>query len=115
MIEKDPTTYTVLTYFWVFALAFWGGVVSFLSKIKQGAVRAFNITEFFGEICTSGLSGLLTFYLCELSQTPPLMTAVLVAISGHMGTRIIFLLEQYLEQKAKNVLNIDLGDSKDEV
>jgi hypothetical protein len=43
------------------------------------------------------------------------MTAVLVAISGHMGTRVIFLLEQYLEQKAKNVLNIDLGDSKDEV
>jgi hypothetical protein len=43
------------------------------------------------------------------------MTAVLVAISGHMGTRVIFLLEQYLEQKANDVLHIKLGEDKDEV
>lgn len=98
MLEKDPATYDLLTYAWVFVLSAWGGAVNFMTKLKRGHVRAFNIVEFLGELFISAFSGLLTFYLCEASNIGRLHEAVLVAISGHMGARLIILFERYLER-----------------
>jgi len=76
MPEKDPTTYTLMTYGWVVLLATWGGIVSFIRKIKAGESRPNNIMEFVGEIVTSGFAGVITFYLCEASSMSPLLTAL---------------------------------------
>lgn len=101
MIEppKDPFSYSVLTYVWVLALSALGGVVSFYGKIKSGAARAFNITEFMGELFTSGFAGLLTFWLCESAGLDKLLSAVLIGISGHMGSRAIFAIEKWATEK----------------
>ena len=98
-MEKDPTSYSLLTYLWVFGLSSLGGVVSFLNKIKKGHARAFNIAEFMGEIATSAFAGVITFWLCENSGISPLMTAALVGVSGHMGSRAILLFEEWLAKK----------------
>lgn len=98
MPEKDPTSYTLLTYAWVIALSFVGGMVSFTRKVRDGVARKFNFTEFIGEIVTSGFVGVITFWLCEWSGVHPLLTAALVGISGHMGSRAIFKLEQLVER-----------------
>lgn len=98
-MDKDPLTYSLITYGWVLGLAIWGGLVNFYHKSKKGMVRAWNVTEFIGEIATSALSGIITFYLCEIAQTPQLLSAVFIAVSGHMGSRLIFLLEKRLENK----------------
>lgn len=103
MPYKDPTNYTLITYAWITVLACWGGVVNFIGKIKRGDTKPFNITELIGEMVTSAFSGLITFYLCELSMTPPLLTAVLVAISGHMGARAIFMIEKAFASKFKSL------------
>ena len=97
--SKDPTTYGLLTYMWVFGLSSWGGFVSFMRKRRQGVARPFNIAEFFGEIATSAFAGVLTFYLAESAGLPQLMTAAMVAISGHMGGRAVFLIERWMERK----------------
>jgi hypothetical protein len=99
MPEKDPTNYSFVTYGWVMLLSAWGGLVSFLRKQKAGKVRAFNITEFLGELMTSALAGLITFWLCEWSNTSPLLSAALIAISGHMGSRALFQFESWAESK----------------
>lgn len=99
MIEKDPTNYGWLTYAWVFALAMLGGVVNFTRKLHEGSARAFNVTEFVGELVTSGFAGLLTFWLCEAADINRLMSAVLIGISGHMGSRAIFSIEKWAEDK----------------
>lgn len=99
MIEKDPTNYSFLTYSWVFALAMLGGVVSFMRKLQQGHVRAFNIAEFIGEIMTSAFAGVLTFWMCEHASLSPLVTAALVGVAGHMGSRAIFLFEDWLAKQ----------------
>ena len=99
MIEKDPTSYSVLTYAWVLGLAMCGGVVSFMRKLRTGTVRAFNVTEFIGEIVTSGFTGVLTFWLCEAGNIDPLVSAALVGISGHMGSRAILHLEQWAQSR----------------
>lgn len=99
MLEKDPTSYSFLTYSWVFALAILGGVVNFMRKLSQGQARIFNLAELVGEIVTSGFAGVLTFWLCENAGIAPLVTAALVGISGHMGSRALFLFEDFLKSK----------------
>ena len=99
MPEKSPETYSFLTYGWVFALAILGGVVSFMRKLQTGHTRVFNLIEFIGEIVTSAFAGVLTFWMCEHSGLSPLVTAAFVGISGHMGSRAIFMAEGWLAKQ----------------
>lgn len=102
-MEKDPLTYSTLTYLWVLILAAIGGAVNFIQKLKAGTARAFNLTELFGELMTSGFAGLLTFWLCEAAELNKLISAVLIGISGHMGSRAIFRLEKWAEDKFESL------------
>lgn len=99
MIEKDPTSYSLLTYSWVFCLAILGGIVNFMRKLQTGQTRIFNIVELVGEIVTSGFAGVICFWLAENAGLAPLITAALVGISGHMGSRALFLFEDFLKSK----------------
>lgn len=90
---KDPSSYSLITYAWVLLLSAWGGMVAFLKRVREGHTQALNLVELVGEICTSAFTGLVTFFLCEAAHFQPLWTAVMVAISGHMGARAIFVLE----------------------
>lgn len=98
-VVKDPTSYSWLAYAWVVLLSMWGGAVSFYQKVKNGTTDKWSITELVGELITSAFSGVMAFYLCEFGGLPPLLTAVCVAISGHMGARGIFMLEQVVKKK----------------
>ncbi len=99
MPEKDPTTYSLLTYGWVLLLASWGGVANYIRKVKSGQSEKFSFLEVAGEILISGFTGVLTFWLCELAAFHPLLTAAFVGISGHMGSRAIALLEDQFKRK----------------
>jgi len=99
MIEKDPTSYSILTYAWVFGLAILGGIVSFMRKLQAGHAKVFNIVEFIGEIVTSAFAGVIAFWLCENAGFSPLATASIVGVCGHMGSRTIFLFEGWLAKQ----------------
>jgi hypothetical protein len=99
MPEKDPTSYTLLTYAWVTVLSAWGGLVNFLGRVKSGEARAFNFIELIGELFTSAFAGVLTFWMCEASGMNGLVTAALVGISGHMGSRAILELERLAQSR----------------
>lgn len=101
MPEKDPTHYGFITYTLVSILAAWGGIVNWIRKRKAGDTRPFNFTELIGEIITSAFAGVLTFWLCEWSGVPPLLTAAMIGISGHMGSRAIFQMEKWAESRLK--------------
>lgn len=102
MIDKDPTSYSLVTYLWVFLLAMLGGIVNFMRKLQAGHARVFNMVEFIGEIVTSAFAGVITFWLCENAGFSPLVTAAFVGISGHMGSRAIFMFENWLKNKFPN-------------
>lgn len=103
--EKDPTTYGLITYLWVTGLAAWGGLVSFYRKVQSGEARAFNVVELIGEIATSAFSGLITFWLCEAAQIDALVTASLVGISGHMGSRALYQFERWAQVRIDTARN----------
>lgn len=98
MPEKDPANYTFITYGWVIFLSTWGGLVSFLRKVKSGEAKASNIMELIGELVTSSFAGMITFFLCQKAGFDGVTTAALVGISGHMGTRAVFIMEQIIEK-----------------
>lgn len=102
MPEKDPQNYALLTYLWVFLLSAWGGLVSFINKVKTGETRRFNVIELIGELCTSAFAGVLTFWACEHANLAPLLTAAFVGISGHMGSRAIFNMEKFFDRWTMN-------------
>lgn len=97
-----PESYPLATYAWVIVLSVWGGVANFLRKCREGKARAFNIVEFIGEVVSSALAGLITFFLAESSHINQVMTAAMVAVSGHMGTRLLFHFERMAEEKLRS-------------
>jgi len=105
MIEKDPSTYPLLTYLWVIGLSVFSGFASFMRNLKKGRARVFNIVEFVGEIASSALAGLITFWLCQESNVSQLMTAVFVAVSGHMGSKALNMFEEWAEKRFPDLAN----------
>lgn len=99
--ERNPFDFSVFTYVWVMSLSALGGVVNFSRKMREGQVRAFNVTEFIGELVTSAFAGLLTFWMCKGAGIDDLYAAVLIGISGHMGSRAIFGLERWMQSWAQ--------------
>ena len=97
MPEKDPQSYSILTYTWVVGLSIWAGSVSYIRKLRTGL--RFSLMEFIGEVVTSGFVGLLTYWLCEYAGIEEPLTPVLVGISAHMGSRAIWALENILMRR----------------
>ena len=109
MLDRDPTSYDLITYGWVIALSLWSGLVSYHNKVKQGIVKVISLTELLGDLAASTLVGVLTFYMCELAEIEKLQAAVLISIAAHTGSRALFLYEKYWEIKA-NWLSKKLSD-----
>lgn len=105
MPDKDPSNFTLLTYAWVIAISSWGGIVNFHTKLRAGIARPFNVVELIGEIVTSAFVGVVTFWLCEAAGFQHLVTAALVAITGHMGSRALFQFEKWVETKLRKTLD----------
>jgi len=93
MPEKDPLSYTLLTYAWVFGLSVFGGVAAYIRKVRAGIVSRFSLIELIGEMVISAFVGVMTFYFCESGDISPVLSAALIGIASHMGSRAIFIFE----------------------
>ena len=114
---KDvPTVYLWLTCLWVFTISMCGGIVGFLRKRNNGK-RPFSFFELIGELCISGFVGLLTFFLCYWSGIFKLgvgldeqlrsaaITAFLVGMASHMGSRALAIFEQMTVKKLERLMD----------
>jgi hypothetical protein len=97
--DRDPLEIPLRQYAYLLGIALLGGLVSWYSKVQAGAMRAWSLTALIGELATSAFAGLLAFWLCAWSGTPQLVTAALVGIAGHMGTRAIAAFEQWAQER----------------
>lgn len=94
----DPAL--LATYAWVIGVSMLGGIASFYGKVKSGHARWVNLGEFLGELVTSAIAGLITYWFCRAAGVNEWWMAAFVAIAGHMGTRALFMLEKVLERWA---------------
>lgn len=86
---------------WMIGISVAGGIVSFVQKVKAGKARPFNLVELAGEMFISAFVGIVTFWICKYYGVNEYLTAAGVAISGHMGARVLFIMENWIERKAK--------------
>ncbi len=100
---KDPLDFPLQQYAFLLGVALLGGLVSWYSKVRSGAVHAWNLMHLIGELATSAFAGLIAFWLCAWLGTPPLITAALVGISGHMGTRAIATFEGWAARRFASI------------
>lgn len=117
MSEKIPFFTTIadlLTYAWVLGLATLGGAASFVRRVRNGEAKYSNIIELIGELVVSAFAGLVTFFLCRSAAFDEMLTAAFIAISGHMGTRIIFIFEAYLVKRFGLNSTCELPKTEDE-
>lgn len=96
MPEKEPENIgwliQTIPFLFAIALSCLGGVVNYLNRIDKTGV-AFSFLRLTLEIITSGFVGIVSFMLCDAADFGWSYTAAIVAISGHMGTRALFLFE----------------------
>ena len=96
MPEKDPNNTALfvewlrqfMPYLSTFFLSTWGGVVNHITTLRNGR-KKFQLKELLFDLVISTFAGLITFYFCRSAGISETMSAVLIAISGHMGTRAI--------------------------
>lgn len=79
--QAGPYVYTIF-------LSTWGGIVNYVTRVRQGGTK-FNLRDLVYDLVVSTFAGLLTYMLCEASNVSGPTSAILIAISGHMGTRAI--------------------------
>lgn len=84
---------------WMAGVAAAGALLSFHQKVKAKKSRWVNITELVGEMVVSSVVGIVTFWICKGYGVNEWLTAAGVAIAGHMGSRAIFLAEQWVENR----------------
>lgn len=108
MPNNDPQNYSFITYAWVFGMAMLGGVAHNVKKLKDGTLSRFSFSELLGDLIISGFLGVVTFFLCEYAGLDKLLTAALIGISSHQGTRGIYFIEELIARRLK----IDIKDEK---
>jgi hypothetical protein len=74
-------------------LSCWGGIVSYLQRIRLKHHK-FSFIELCFDLSISSFAGLLTYFFCQYAKVGGEMSAILIAVSGHMGTRAIASFER---------------------
>jgi hypothetical protein len=87
----------VFTWGWVCALSAWGGAVSYFHHMDKHGLK-FSLFRLAIDVWTSAFVGVLTYLLCQAAGISEGITAAMVGVSGHMGTRALFMLERKYEK-----------------
>lgn len=88
MLDKNPFTEPPSTYLYAIGLAILGGLVKYLNNSDK-----FRPWVLVRDLVTAGFCGLLTFWACEWMNIEGPLSAILIATSGLMGTRLLRELE----------------------
>lgn len=117
-MEEKPKfewlSYPWHTYFFVVFFSVWGGIVNLIQRYRMAKNRRFSLTESIGELTISAFAGMLTYYICEAFKLPEPLMAAFVGISGHMGSRIIYVFESWMKEKLSSYLGITKPNSNSE-
>lgn len=96
---KDPST--VPGYLLV-AVAFWGGLVSFLTRTKfRGVPLRTHLLNLAKDIVICTFAAFLLHCLCMLTGITGWANAFAVGVGSHMGTKAIGLAEEILRGRLK--------------
>ena len=105
LIKADDYLSFLAAWGWVFIVAGAGGVVSFIQKIKSGTEK-FSFAALTGEILISAFVGVITMFFCEWANFNLWLSAALIGVCGHMGSRALFVMETLITRKIAKYLGV---------
>lgn len=80
-----PFGYPIQTYIWVIGLACIAGAVKYVNY--SVTTKSFALITLLKDMLTGGLSGLMSFWLCESLGIGSPKNAIIISIAGIMGSR----------------------------
>lgn len=109
----DPTNWTAATWLLAAGVGVAGGLLNRYSHLKQGHFGVVNSMEIMGELCSSAIISVLIFMALE-SWQPIGVCAAAGGVGGHMGTRLLILIEKAAEAKLKKLIDVEQKPSGDQ-
>lgn len=101
-IHKASDTFrAILPWGMTILLSCWGGAVNYITKNRR---KQFRIKELTLDLVIASFAGVMTSLLCNYANLNNNISACLIAISGHMGTRSIRGFE-ILRERMLNIQN----------
>ena len=97
MPYKEPSNYSLVTYLWVFLMSFLGGTVNHFVKYQNGGKM--SLVGWMIDVVISGFVGVVTFFFCEYAGFPQILTAAIIGVTSHQGTRGLVLISKMLSKK----------------
>lgn len=84
---------------WVFILSVWGGTVHTIKKVREKVIDRFTFREWIYDVITSGFIGFITYAFCQYAGFSGWLSAVMIGVASHQGTRGILLIEEFVNRK----------------
>lgn len=120
MDYRSTEALTAFGYLASLVLAAWGGAVNYLQRLKTSSIRVFTLAEMLGEMVISCFAGIVVHLLLSAANINPLTSAAIVAVSGHLGGKLLYAVEVFLakqvlkisDEEAKKLASIDDDSSK---
>ena len=89
-------------HIWVLVLSLWGGLISYFTRLRTGVIEKYSTKDLILELGGSAFSGIITFYLCSAADFNQFLTAAVVGVSGHMGSRLLTEIERAIIKRIKS-------------
>jgi len=89
---------------WVMILSVWGGTVHTIKKVRDGVIERFTFREWVYDVITSGFIGVVTYALCKYAGFDEWLSAVMIGVASHQGTRALLIIEQLITRKTRTDL-----------
>jgi hypothetical protein len=98
--NNNPNDWTqVLTVIWVIMLSIWGGTVHTIKKVRDGIIERFTFKEWVYDVITSAFIGVITYALCKYAGFGEWLSAAMIGMASHQGTRALLIIEQAITKR----------------
>jgi hypothetical protein len=97
--SRDPLGYPLRQYGVVLFMTLLGGFAGWYNKVRKGDLPTGSLFALIGEMATSALAGLGSFFVCDYFAVPIGITAAAAGLCGYMGGRAIELAEKVLKDR----------------
>lgn len=105
--EKDPLNYSMFTYGWIILLSIFGATAHFLD-VNRHSLSYEKLKDLAIDVTIAPFTGIVTFYICEAFGLQMVMTAGIIGLVSHMGSRALCIIRRAALQR---ILNSQLNEN----
>lgn len=99
MNDKNPIDWPKDVWIFAVLIAVVGSIISVVNKLRKPRTNPYCFVEMMCEMITSSAVGVVAFMAIYSFDVPMGAAYAGGCMAGHMGTRLIFLFENYITRK----------------